>query len=107
MTLYLVPLMDFSSWKDKVNSVTQYDGWETLETMHSVNIHDQSYRLLNVGGLSQTRLIPALVWPQPYTVCIFQTLKYVFSELNCDVTNICLAYKPGYDTRLTFLLLLK
>lgn len=50
-----------------MNSVTQYDGWETLETVHSVNIDDQSYELLNGGGLSQTKLILGLAWPQSYT----------------------------------------
>lgn len=49
-----------------MNSVTQYDGWETLKTVHSASIHDQSYELLIGGGLSQTSLILALVLPQPY-----------------------------------------
>ena len=50
-----------------MNSVTQYDGWQTLETVPSVNIYDQSYEFLNVGGLDQIKLILGLIWPQPCT----------------------------------------
>lgn len=50
-----------------MNSVTQCDGWQTLETIHSVNVYDRSYKLLNVGGLGQIRPMLGLIWPQPYT----------------------------------------
>lgn len=58
-----------------MNSVSQYDGWQTLETVHSVNICDRSYELLNVGGLALIGLILGLIWLQPYTSQKYLCLK--------------------------------
>lgn len=78
----------FLPWKDKVNSVTQYDGWKTLETVQSVNICDRFYELLNVGGLGWIRLILGLTWPQPE--------KFVFKGQEADgyLTKMASRYKP-------------
>lgn len=50
-----------------MTSVTHYDGWQTLETVHSMNISGRSYELLNVGGLGRIRLMSGVIWPQANT----------------------------------------